>query len=61
MSSMGGNGAKVDYPGVPTMGFAPPYDMIPADLGGGCVTDGPFKKCVSTTSSRKNKADLSTA
>jgi hypothetical protein len=47
MSSMGGNGAKVDYPGVPTMGFTPPYDVIPADVGGGCVTDGPFKKCVS--------------
>jgi tyrosinase len=44
MSSMGGNGAKVDYPGVPTMGFKKPYDMIPADIGGGCVTDGPFRK-----------------
>ncbi|KAF2679670.1 Di-copper centre-containing protein [Lentithecium fluviatile CBS 122367] len=43
MSSMGGNGAKLDYPGVPAMSFKPPYDMIPADLGGGCVTDGPFK------------------
>jgi tyrosinase len=46
MSSMGGNGAKVNYPGVPTMGFQKPYDMIPADMGGGCVTDGPFKKYV---------------
>lgn len=44
MSSMGGNGAKIDYPGVPAMGFKKPYDMIPADAGGGCVTDGPFKK-----------------
>lgn len=44
MSSMGGNGAKADYPGVMTMGFKKPYDMIPADVGGGCVTEGPFKK-----------------
>jgi hypothetical protein len=43
---MGGNGAKVDYPGVPTMGFQKPYDMIPSDVGGGCVTEGPFKKYV---------------
>ena len=48
MSSMGGNGKKVNYPGVPTMGFQKPYDMIPADIGGGCVTEGPFKKYVST-------------
>jgi tyrosinase len=46
MTSMGGNGAKLDYPGIPTMGFKKPYDMIPADLGGGCVTEGPFKKYV---------------
>ncbi|KAL5380133.1 hypothetical protein DPSP01_007936 [Paraphaeosphaeria sporulosa] len=44
MSSMGGNGAKSDYPGVMIhgAGFKPPYDIIPADLGGGCVTEGPF-------------------
>jgi tyrosinase len=44
MSSMGGNGVKSDYPGVMVhgAGFQPPYDMIPADLGGGCVKDGPF-------------------
>jgi tyrosinase len=41
---MGGNGKKADYPGIPTMGFPKPYDMIPADLGGGCVTEGPFAK-----------------
>jgi hypothetical protein len=50
MSSMGGNGAKSEYMGVPTMGFSPPYDMIPSDVGGGCVTEGPFKKCVPTNS-----------
>ncbi|KAF2867040.1 hypothetical protein BDV95DRAFT_631483 [Massariosphaeria phaeospora] len=43
MSSMGGNGAKSNYAGVPTTGFKAPYDKIPADVGGGCVTDGPFK------------------
>ncbi|KAF2824959.1 Di-copper centre-containing protein [Ophiobolus disseminans] len=43
MSSMGGNGKKSEYPGVPTMAFKPPFDMIPSDLGGGCVTEGPFK------------------
>ncbi|KAF2744627.1 Di-copper centre-containing protein [Sporormia fimetaria CBS 119925] len=42
MSSMSGNGLKADYPGIPTMGFKKPYDKIPADLGGGCVTSGPF-------------------
>lgn len=48
MSSMGGNGVKSDYPGVMVMGagFKPPYDLIPADLGGGCVKDGPFAKSV---------------
>jgi tyrosinase len=44
MSSMGGNGAKSEYKGVPTTGFKKPYDIIPADVGGGCVTEGPFKK-----------------
>jgi tyrosinase len=43
-SSMGGNGKKVDYPGIPTAGFKKPYDIIPADLGGGCVESGPFAK-----------------
>ncbi|KAF1966473.1 Di-copper centre-containing protein [Bimuria novae-zelandiae CBS 107.79] len=44
MSSMGGNGVKADYPGVMVHGggFQPPWDMIPADLGGGYVKDGPF-------------------
>jgi hypothetical protein len=46
MSSMSGNGAKVYYPGVKTSGFKPPYDVIPADEGGGCVTTGPFAKYV---------------
>lgn len=42
MSSMGGNGVKSDYPGVMVhgAGFQAPWDIIPADLGGGCVTDG---------------------
>jgi hypothetical protein len=44
MSSMGGNGVKSEYMGVPTMGFAKPWDMIPSDVGGGCVVEGPFKK-----------------
>lgn len=44
MSSMGGNGVKADYPGIPAMSFKPPYDMIPADVGGGCVKEGPFVK-----------------
>ncbi|CAI6333741.1 unnamed protein product [Periconia digitata] len=43
MSSMGGNGVKADYPGVMTMGFKKPYDIIPPDVGGGCVHEGPFK------------------
>jgi hypothetical protein len=43
---MGGNGAPATYPGVMAMGFTPPYDVIPAAGGGGCVTDGPFKKCI---------------
>lgn len=42
MSSMGGNGVKADYPGVKTTGFKKPYDIIPADVGGGCVKTGPF-------------------
>ncbi|KAE9363228.1 Di-copper centre-containing protein [Stipitochalara longipes BDJ] len=42
-SSMGGNGLPSVYPGVPAMGFTPPYDMIPSAGGGGCVTEGPFK------------------
>jgi len=61
MSSMGGNGAKVDYPGVPTMGFQKPYDMIPADIGGGCVTEGPFKKYVVISFILRTPADLSSA
>lgn len=44
MSSMGGNGVKADYPGVKTTGFKKPYDIIPADVGGGCVKTGPFAK-----------------
>ncbi|KAF2638844.1 Di-copper centre-containing protein [Massarina eburnea CBS 473.64] len=43
MSSMGGNGVKANYPGIKTTGFEKPYDMIPPDVGGGCVLDGPFK------------------
>ena len=44
-SSMGGNGAKSDYAGVPQP-FPRPYDKIPSAGGGGCVTTGPFKKSV---------------
>jgi tyrosinase len=44
MSSMSGNGKKANYPGIKTMGFKKPYDIIPADLGGGCVESGPFAK-----------------
>ncbi|PMD34560.1 Di-copper centre-containing protein [Hyaloscypha variabilis F] len=40
--SMGGNGLPVKYAGVPTDGFAKPYDIIPSAGGGGCVTKGPF-------------------
>jgi tyrosinase len=43
-SSMGGNGLPSDYPGIPSMGFKAPYDMIPSAGGGGCVTTGPFKE-----------------
>ena len=45
-SSMGGNGAKSTYSGIPQP-FPRPYDMIPSAGGGGCVTTGPFKKLVS--------------
>lgn len=44
-SSMGGNGAKSDYPGIPAP-YPRPYDMIPSAGGGGCVTEGPFKEYV---------------
>ena len=44
-SSMGGNGAFVNYTGVPQP-FRKPYDHIPPADGGGCVTEGPFKECV---------------
>jgi tyrosinase len=47
---MGGNGAKSNYTGIMAMGFQKPYDVIPADRGGGCVTDGPFAKCVLSSS-----------
>ncbi|EPE32098.1 Di-copper centre-containing [Glarea lozoyensis ATCC 20868] len=45
-SSMGGNGLPSEYPGIPSMSFKPPYDMIPSAGGGGCVTEGPFKDMV---------------
>ena len=48
-TSMGGNGAYSNYTGIMAMGFAKPYDVIPAAGGGGCVTDGPFAKFVSTS------------
>jgi len=44
-TSLGGNGGYTNYSGVMVAGaFAPPYDMIPAAGGGGCVTEGPFKE-----------------
>lgn len=42
-TSMGGQGAKIEYAGVPTKSFKPPFDKIPQGGGGGCVTEGPFK------------------
>lgn len=36
--------APQNYTGVMAMGFSKPYDIIPAAGGGGCMTDGPFKK-----------------
>jgi tyrosinase len=48
-SSMSGNGKKSGYKGVP-QGFRAPYNMIPADQGGGCVTTGPFKEYALQTS-----------
>ena len=47
--SMGGNGAKEEHNGIPIPGAPAPYDMIPPADGGGCVTTGPFKKCVFDT------------
>ncbi|KAK5655291.1 hypothetical protein OQA88_5858 [Cercophora sp. LCS_1] len=44
-TSMGGNGAKHNYPGVNT-GMRRPYDKIPQAGAGGCVTEGPFKNMV---------------
>ncbi|EHK96133.1 hypothetical protein M7I_8168 [Glarea lozoyensis 74030] len=42
--SMGGNGAYVNHTGVLITGTPAPYDVIPPDQGGGCVTTGPFSK-----------------
>jgi tyrosinase len=44
MSSLGGNGVKVQYSGIPTFGFPPELATIPTGNGGGCVTEGPFKE-----------------
>ncbi|GAB1316986.1 Tyrosinase copper-binding domain-containing protein [Madurella fahalii] len=41
--SMGGNGAKVPYEGIPVPMAPRPYNMIPPGNGGGCVTSGPFR------------------
>ncbi|EPE34212.1 Di-copper centre-containing [Glarea lozoyensis ATCC 20868] len=41
-TSMGGNGAYVNHTGVLITGTPAPYDVIPPDQGGGCVTTGPF-------------------
>lgn len=45
-ASMSGNGELAPYNGIPQP-FPRPYDRIPADQGGGCVTTGPFKEYVS--------------
>ena len=44
---MSGNGDKYDYEGLPLSLFTAPYNLIPPDQGGGCVTEGPFKTYVS--------------
>ncbi|KAK4639912.1 hypothetical protein QC761_700690 [Podospora bellae-mahoneyi] len=44
-ASMSGNGELAPYNGIPQP-FPRPYDRIPADQGGGCVTTGPFKDMV---------------
>ncbi|CAI4213272.1 unnamed protein product [Parascedosporium putredinis] len=44
-TSMGGNGAAAEYPGV-VMPYPRPYNVIPAAGGGGCVTEGPFSDMV---------------
>lgn len=44
-TSLGGNGAKSTYSGVP-MPYPRPYNTIAAQGGGGCVTTGPFKDMV---------------
>ena len=43
-TSMSGNGAYSAYPGLRLPLYPPPYDVIPPDAGGGCVTTGPFAK-----------------
>ncbi|KAH7381499.1 hypothetical protein DE146DRAFT_637229 [Phaeosphaeria sp. MPI-PUGE-AT-0046c] len=63
MSSMGGNGVKSDYPGVMVhgAGFQAPWDIIPADIGGGCVKKGPFANMtVSLGPIGKNMPDIPT-
>jgi tyrosinase len=49
-SSMGGNGAPSEYPGI-AQPFPRPYDKMPSAGGGGCVTEGPFKESVLSPSS----------
>lgn len=41
---MSGNGLYYNYSGVPVPGAPAPYDIILPGVGGGCVTEGPFKK-----------------
>jgi tyrosinase len=39
---MSGNGLYSPYPGLQLPLYPPPYNVIPPDQGGGCVTTGPF-------------------
>ncbi|ORY64814.1 tyrosinase central domain-containing protein [Pseudomassariella vexata] len=42
-ASMSGNGVYSEYPGLLLPLYEAPYNIVPPDQGGGCVTTGPFK------------------